>query len=181
MRRVILGAGLLAGLAGCAGTQNVSTGALVDSQVSIREAEEAGAVQVPDAARHLQLAKEQTAEARKLLDGGDRDQAALYLQRAEADAQLALALAKEAPARAEAERAMEQVKALQNNPQTAPPATGGSGASAKPAQPPQPAARPAAPAPATQSPQPASPQPVQDPTAAPATGSPPATPQPTPY
>jgi hypothetical protein len=115
MRRAILGAGLLLGVAGCAGAQKVPTEALVDSQVSIRAAEEAGAIQVPDAARHLELAKEQTREARELLDDGKREEAALYLQRAEADAELAVALAREAPARAEAQRAKEQVQALQRS------------------------------------------------------------------
>ena len=115
MRRAIVGAGLLLGMAGCAGGQKVPTEALVDSQVSIRAAEEAGAIQVPDAARHLELAKEQTREARELLDDGKREEAALYLQRAEADAELAVALAREAPARAEAQRAKEQVQALQRS------------------------------------------------------------------
>ncbi|HET9452536.1 MAG TPA: hypothetical protein VFO83_16720, partial [Aggregicoccus sp.] len=81
MRRAIVGAGLLLGMAGCAGAQKVPTEALVDSEVSIRAAEEAGAAQVPDAARHLELAKEQTREARELLDDGKREEAALYLQR----------------------------------------------------------------------------------------------------
>jgi len=113
MRRAIVSAGLLLGMAGCAGGQKVSTGPLVDTQVSIRAAEEAGAPQVADAARRLELAKEQTRQARALLDDGKRDEAALYLQRAEEDAELALALAREAPARAEAQRAKEQVQALQ--------------------------------------------------------------------
>ena len=120
MRRAIVGAGLLLGVAGCAGNQKVPTEALVDSQVSIRAAEEAGAVQVPDAARHLELAREQTREARELLDDGKREEAALYLQRAEADAELAVALAREAPARAEAQRAKEQVQALQQREGTQP-------------------------------------------------------------
>lgn len=115
MRQAIVSAGLLLGLAGCSGAQKVPTEALVDSQVSIRAAEEAGATQVPDAARHLALAKEQTREARELLDEGNREAAALYLQRAEADAELALALAREAPARAEAQRAVQQVQALQRS------------------------------------------------------------------
>lgn len=112
MRGAIVGAGLLLGMVGCATSQNVSTAALVDSEVSIRAAEEAGAAQVPGAARHLELAKQQTREARELMERGEHDQAALYLQRAEADAELAAALAREAPARAEAQRAKEQAQAL---------------------------------------------------------------------
>lgn len=113
MRRAIVGAGLLLGLAGCAGAQKVPTEQLVDSQVSIRQAEEAGAEAVPDAAQHLQWAREQTSEARRLLEHNERDKAALFLKRAEADAELALALAREAPARAEADRVLQQVQQLQ--------------------------------------------------------------------
>ena len=116
MRRAIVGTGLLLALAGCAGTQKVPTEQLVDSEVTIRQAEEAGAAQLPEAAPHLQSAKEQTGEARKLLERNERDKAALYLKRAEADAELALALAREAPARAEAQRAHEQLQQLQPNP-----------------------------------------------------------------
>ncbi len=113
MRKAIVGAVLLLGLVGCATARPVPTEQLVDSEVSIRQAEEAGAAQVPDAARHLQWAQEQTREARRLLEKNKRDQAALYLKRAEADAELALALAREAPARAEAERVRQQVQQLQ--------------------------------------------------------------------
>lgn len=113
MRRAIVGAGLILGMVGCATTQNVATGELVDAEVSIRAAEEAGAAQVPRAARHLQLAKDQTRDGRELMERGDHDQAALYLQRAEADAELAAALARQEPARAEAQRAKQQVQALE--------------------------------------------------------------------
>lgn len=122
MRKAIVGAGLLLGLAGCAGGPQVVVPPeqLVNSEVSIRQAEEAGAQQVPDAAQHLQWAREQTNQARRLLEKNQRDQAALYLQRAEADAQLALALAREAPARAEADRVLQQVQQLQQNTNTQP-------------------------------------------------------------
>lgn len=114
MRRAIVGAALLLGLAGCVGVQQVPpTGQLVDSQVSIRQAEEAGAEAVPDAAQHLHWAREQALEAQRLLERNERDKAALFLRRAEADAELALALAREAPARAEADRVLQQVQQLQ--------------------------------------------------------------------
>jgi len=117
MRKAIVGAGLmLLGLAGCVRVQRVvPTEQLVDSEVTIRQAEEAGAAQVPDAAQHLQWARDQASEARRLLEKNKRDQAALYLLRAEADAQLALALAREAPARAEADQLLQQVRQLQQN------------------------------------------------------------------
>lgn len=117
MRKAIVGAGLLLGLAGCAAGPRVVVPPeqLVDSEVTIRQAEEAGAKQVPDAAQHLQWAREQTNQARRLLEKNERDKAALFLKRAEADAQLALALAREAPARAEADRVLQQVQQLQQN------------------------------------------------------------------
>jgi Domain of unknown function (DUF4398) len=113
MRRAIMGAGLLLGLAGCAGMRPVPTEQLVKSEVAIRQAEEAGAEHVPEAAQLLTWAREQTSDARKMLEQDEREQAALLLQRAEADAELALSLAREAPARAEAKRALEEVQQLQ--------------------------------------------------------------------
>jgi hypothetical protein len=116
MRSAIVGMGLLVGLTGCAGVQRVvPTEELVDSEVSIRQAQEAGAEQLPTAEQHLRWAREQTSEARTLLEHNQRAQAALYLRRAEADAELALALAREAPARAEAERVRQQVQQLQQS------------------------------------------------------------------
>ena len=115
MRMAIVGTGLWLGLTGCVGLPGrVPTGQLVDSEVSIRQAEEAGAAQVPDAAQHLEWAREQTQGARTLLQQNRRDDAALFLLRAEADAQLALALAQEAPARAEADLVLQQVRQLQD-------------------------------------------------------------------
>jgi hypothetical protein len=113
MRRAIMGTGLLLGLVGCAGVRPVPTEQLVESEVAIRQAEEAGAEQVPQAARLLAWAREQTRDARKLLERNKREQAALYLQRAEADAELALALARETPVRAEAQQTLDQVRQLQ--------------------------------------------------------------------
>ena len=86
---------------------------LVDSQVSIRQAEDAGAAQNPDAAQHLEWARQQTLGARRLIEQNRRDEAALFLKRAAVDAELALALAREAPARAEADQLLEQVRQLQ--------------------------------------------------------------------
>ena len=116
MRKAIVGAGLLLGLAGCATTvRTLPPEAVIDSEVTIRQAEEAGAAQVPDAARHLQWAREQTNAARRLLEHNQKERAALFLRRAEADAELALALAREAPARADAERVRQEIQQLQQN------------------------------------------------------------------
>lgn len=115
MRRTLMGAGLLLGLAGCAGLRTVPTEQLVESEVAIRQAEEAGAEEVPQAAQLLAWAREQTRDARRLLEQNKREQAALYLRRAEADAELALALAREAPVRADAQRALDAVHQLQQD------------------------------------------------------------------
>jgi hypothetical protein len=85
---------------------------LVASQAAIRAAEEVGANQVPAASLHLQLAREQTEHAKKLMDQGDNRRAEYSLLRAESDAELALQLAKEAPARAEAQAALDRVQDL---------------------------------------------------------------------
>lgn len=115
MRKVIVGAGLLAGLVGCVGVPQAGpTVPLADPEVTLRQAEQAGAASVPDAAQHLQWAREQTEGAHRLLQENRRRDAALFLMRAEADAELALALAQEAPVRAEADRLLEQVKQLQS-------------------------------------------------------------------
>ena len=115
MRKVIVGAGLLAGLVGCVGMPRaVSAEPIVDSEATMRQAETAGAATVPEAAQHLEWAREQTEGAHRLIQQNRKGDAALFLMRAEADAELALALAQEAPVRAEADRLLEQVRQLQN-------------------------------------------------------------------
>ena len=115
MRQAIVGMGLVLGLAGCATYQrSAPLPEVADPQVTIRQAEEAGAQNVPDAAQHLEWAREQAQGARKLIEQHRQKDAALFLMRAEADAQLAVALAREAPVRAEADRMLQQVQELQN-------------------------------------------------------------------
>ena len=114
MRKVILGLGLLSGLVGCvAPVRSVSTGPVADPGPTLQQAEQAGAATVPEAAQHLEWARQQTQGAQQLLAQNRRRDAELFLMRAEADAQLALALAREAPVRAEADRLLEQVRRLQ--------------------------------------------------------------------
>jgi len=76
-----------------------------------------GAEKVPPASLHLQLAKEQEEQAKKLLNQGDKKRADVLLIRSQADAELALALAREAPASAEAQRALDRVKQLEQTAQ----------------------------------------------------------------
>lgn len=105
----VLAAGALLGA--CA-----STGApqerMAASQAAIRAAEEVGADKVPAAALHLQLAREQIEQAKKLMADGNNMRADSLLQRAEADAELALSLGKEAPLRTDAQEAIDKLQAI---------------------------------------------------------------------
>lgn len=104
-----LGALLLFG--GC-GSATMPQQQLTNTQAAIRGAEEAGAADAPDAAYHLQLAKEQLATVERLQAQGKDDHLALRLDRAAADAELAIALANEAETREAAEEARSQVQEL---------------------------------------------------------------------
>jgi hypothetical protein len=99
------------GVAACA--EPVPQERLQSTSAAIRAAEEVGAAREPNAALHLQLAKEQSERADRLIAGGDRHQAALMLARAEADANLAVALARSSEEQHEAASAQEKVRGLQ--------------------------------------------------------------------
>ena len=103
----------------CGTTNNVvvavpSLGA-EDSAGAIRAAEEVGAAHSPEAALHLELAKEQFEHARKLTSADDRPQATRLLLRARADADLSLALTRESNEKLEAQAALDKVKALNDS------------------------------------------------------------------
>ena len=98
-------------LSGCAAA--IPTERLQATSAAIRGAEEVGAPRVPQAALHLQLAKEQSQQAEKMIADGDREQAALVLMRAEADANLAIALARNVQEQHEADVAAQKVRDLQ--------------------------------------------------------------------
>jgi len=82
------------------------------STSGIRAAEEVGAAQVPRAALHLQLAKEELDRARKLNADGDKNEGASMLLRAQVDAELAVALSRENTERTEANAAVARVNQL---------------------------------------------------------------------
>lgn len=94
------------------------------STSGIRAAEEVGASDVPRAALHLQLAKEELQKAKTLAANGEDEMAASMLLRAEADAELAVLLSREDAERAEAQAAVARVHELrQDNEQPANPTT----------------------------------------------------------
>ena len=117
-RRIYLLSFVLVGL-GCAST--VPAGRLEASASAIRGAEESGAARVPQAALHLQLAREQAERAQRILaEDGDEDKAGALLLRAEMDAELARALARAAATHADAQQAIERVKSLNQANQPSP-------------------------------------------------------------
>ncbi len=99
-------------MVGCATTTH-QTAQQSNAQSAIKSAEELGAAQVPEAKLHLQLAREQLIQANLLLKDGREERATWVLARAEADANLAKILAREANLRADAQRALDQVRQLQ--------------------------------------------------------------------
>jgi hypothetical protein len=104
----------LAFLAGCATTSEAPVERLVSSQATVRAAEEIGAGQSPRAAFHLRLAKEQLADAKRMINAGKNAEANVLLQRAAADAELSMALTKQLIAVRQAERVKREVAALQS-------------------------------------------------------------------
>jgi hypothetical protein len=88
-----------------------------DSAGAIRAAEEVGAAHIPEAALHLQLAKEQFEQARRLTSPEERPMSTRLLLRARADADLALALTRANASKVEARAALEKVATLDDSPQ----------------------------------------------------------------
>ena len=101
---------LIAG-AGCAKTQ-APHGQLATSQATLKAAEELKAGAVPKAALHLQMARDNTERAQKLMEQGKHEDAQYALMRAQSDAELALILAKEAAAQKDAQAALDKVRSL---------------------------------------------------------------------
>jgi Domain of unknown function (DUF4398) len=82
------------------------------SSAAIRAAEEVGATHDPEAALHLQLAKEQYEYAERLHHPSDKAHADRLLRRSQADAELALALARSDDDKVQAQAAIDKVKTL---------------------------------------------------------------------
>jgi len=106
----------LAGILGACAAPLPPTQRMEANSAAIRSAEEVGAPKVPQAALHLQLAREQTEHAQALLAKGERGNAEGLLLRAEADADLAVALSREDTSKRQAQEAIEQVRKLRGNP-----------------------------------------------------------------
>ena len=98
------------GLASCASAPMPATG-IQRTEASIRGAEEMGALGIPAARLHLEMAKDQDAKGKKMAADGDA-RAVLVLARAESDAELAMGIAREAAVHATALKAAEDLKAV---------------------------------------------------------------------
>ena len=112
MLALLLGASLM----GACASSRPPTESMESSAASIKGAEQAGAENVPRAALYLQLANEQSAKAKVLIDkGGDDNMRAAQnlLMRASADGELAIALAESDQDRVAAEKAQADIRAFQ--------------------------------------------------------------------
>ncbi len=100
---------------GCASAPPRTEASTEASASGIRAAEEVGAAEVPRAAFHLQLAKEELEHAKELIKKNEKERAASLLMRAEADGELAIALSHADAEKSEARAAMERVRQLRQD------------------------------------------------------------------
>lgn len=98
-------------LVACGGAA-APTQRLTTAESSVRAAEVGGAEEIPKGELHLKYARDAIASAKKLMEQGDNEAAALYLDRAAVDAEKALALADEDKARVEAETELKKIQEM---------------------------------------------------------------------
>ena len=98
--------------AACGGAQ-LNQARVAEVQSSVRAAEAVGANDQPRAALHLQLARDEMTEARRLAEDGDEDNATLLLDRARVDAELAMQLAKTEHEQEKARQAWLKIQEMQ--------------------------------------------------------------------
>jgi hypothetical protein len=105
---------IAAALAACGGAQ-LNQNRVTEVQSAVRAAEEVGANDQPKASLHLQLARDEINEAKRLADDGDGEGANLLLQRAEADAELAIQLARTEQEQKKARESWAKIQDLKKN------------------------------------------------------------------
>ena len=111
--RVALGSIIALMLASaCGASAPVPEAQRTETLAAVRAAEEVGAPNVPNAALHLKMARDQIATAESLIREDENEQATLVLLRAQADAELALELAREQQMKNEAAEARERIEKL---------------------------------------------------------------------
>ncbi|MFP2933229.1 DUF4398 domain-containing protein [Pyxidicoccus sp. 3LG] len=102
---------------GCAGKQVIPAPNehRVDAEASLRAAEGAGADRIPEAARHLEFARQQVADAERLMVEGEEEAAELRFRQAAADADLAHALARSIPMERAANQTARQAESMRRS------------------------------------------------------------------
>jgi hypothetical protein len=101
---------------GCASVPK-PTEELGQSESALKNAQEAGAAQIPQAALELTLAQEELDKAREQIKNDQNDEAQQNLLRSRADAELAMALTRQGIANTNANGAQEQLKAAEKSAQ----------------------------------------------------------------
>ena len=98
-------------LAGCGATTPVPADKLARAQQTVRLAEAMPTTSTdPKALQHLQLAKNQLEQGKKLMIDGENDDAQWVLMRAESDAKAALYLSHAQAARSDAQQTIESIR-----------------------------------------------------------------------
>lgn len=85
------------------------------AKAAISAAETAGAANIPQAALHLKMARDQVSKAEGLIQEDENEDGQLVLMRATADAELALSLARKASLEAEADAAAKEIEKLKED------------------------------------------------------------------
>jgi predicted small lipoprotein YifL len=110
MKRMMLVVGVLA-LAGCGASAPVPADKLARAQETVRQAEAMPtAVTDPKALQHLQLAKNQLSQGKRLMVEGANEEAKWVLMRAAADAEAALSFAHAQAARVDAQQTIDAIR-----------------------------------------------------------------------
>jgi hypothetical protein len=108
----------------CGGSAPVPEAEHTKALADIRAAEEIGAGQVPKAALHLKMARDQVSTADRLMADDENEEATLVLARAQADADVAIALSHEASLRTQALALREKIDKLKKEAAASTPAGG---------------------------------------------------------
>lgn len=100
-------------VAACGGTA-LPPARMADTQASISAATAVGSENIPKAALHLKMARDQFQQAQALNQDGKGEEAGLVVERARADAELALIITREAQASSTLQKAQGEVQGLEN-------------------------------------------------------------------
>lgn len=108
MKKTLFALGLC--VAGCGAASPVPTDTLARAQETVRIAEAAPPASMdPNAAQHLQLAKDQLKQGKRLMLDGKNEQAKWALMRAQADGELAVYQAQAHAAKTDAQATLDAI------------------------------------------------------------------------